>query len=112
MYTVIEQWTPKQAFLDASIEERGALFTTVGATLTELEEIGVRCVGASGTRAAPSTTAHNWFAVWEMSDEASVSAFFDVVDASGWYDYFDQVNTVGECVPIADVLAQHMVLRP
>jgi hypothetical protein len=111
MHTVIEQWTPKQAFLDATDEERGALFAKVGASLTGLEEIGARCIGASSAQAAPRASDHTWFAVWEMPDAAAVDSFFEVVEASGWFDYFDQANTVGELTPIADVLGQHMALR-
>jgi hypothetical protein len=112
MYTVIEQWTPRSEFLDASPEEREALFGAVGAELPRLEAAGVTCLGWSATEPVPNGTAHGWVAVWQMTDSAAVTQFFEAVEAAGWYEYFDQDNTLGELVPVPQVLEQLMRLRP
>jgi len=110
MYTVIEQWTPRREFLDASPEEREALFAQVGAAMPELEAAGVTCLGWSRTLPTAHSTEHDWVAVWQMTDTAAVDRFFEAVEAAGWYGWFDQVNTVGQLVPVPEVIGQLMGL--
>jgi hypothetical protein len=108
MYTVVEQWTPKQLFIEASAQERESLFGKVGAAMPQLEAAGVTCLGWGRAQAAPNSTEHDWIAVWQMTSTAAVAEFFEAVAAAGWYDYFDQVNTLSELVPVPDALGQLM----
>ena len=110
MYTVIEQWTPRREFLDATPEEREALFAQVGAAMPELEAAGVTCLGWSRTLPTAHSTGHDWVAVWQMTDTAAVDRFFEAVEAAGWYGWFDQVNTLGQLVPVPEVIGQLMGL--
>lgn len=108
MYTVIEKWTAKQAFVEASTPEREALFARVGASMPQLEAAGVTCLGWGTTLSAPQSTSHEWIAVWQMESKAAVDEFFGAVADAGWYEYFEQVNALTELVPVPEALGRLM----
>jgi hypothetical protein len=110
MHTVVEIWTPKQRFLDASTQERQSLFTKVGAAMPQLEAAGVSCLGWGAVQPAPHSTGHQWIAVWQMTSEAAVERFLAAVEEAGWYDHFDQVNALSELVPVPEALEQLMAV--
>jgi hypothetical protein len=39
---------------------------------------------------------YDYFAVWKFPNKEFVKGFEQIVQNSGWYNYFDQVNLEGE----------------
>lgn len=111
MYVVIESWTPKAAFLDASRQTRTDFFARLTAALDGSAAQGIRPLGWGRTDpAGEHGSRHAWFAVWETTDAAAADAFLGGVAASGWYEYFDQTNVRGELRPVGDVVDEHVAL--
>lgn len=111
MYVVVEEWSPKPAFLSASPERRAAFFEALTAGISDMDQAGVTALGWG--RIDPSShygTPHRWFAVWQLRDRKAADFFLAAVATSGWYDYFDQTNIQGELRPAADVINEHLAL--
>jgi len=111
MYYTIELWTPRQAWLDLSTEERQSYIESIGPTLQKHAEMGITMRAmvtndADTDRRAPYT----YFSVVESPDEASAKTFEADVRAAGWYDYFDQANVRGKARPAEEVVGEHIGL--
>lgn len=111
MDLVVELWTPKPAFLAASPEVRKRIAAGVRAGVAEMAAGGIRSLGWGRIGAtAEHPSGHDWFAVWETPSAEAARAFFDGVAASGWYEWFDQVNASGTALSVDDALDAHVAL--
>ena len=106
MITYIELWTAKQAWHDLSKEERGNYMTALGPAIQQLMESGVQIV-SWGTNEAEtfSKAGYDFFAVWTFPDKATAQSFEKMVEGAGWYNYFDQVNVMGNAAGPQEVIA-------
>jgi hypothetical protein len=104
MQVFIELWSYKPAWTSLSPEERAAYMERVQPDIGAVLEAGVQ-VMACGS-AADVDRAGDWdlFAVWSAPDEQTLRLLQEKVAASGWYDYFEQVNVAGEAVPLEELI--------
>lgn len=110
MYVVVESWRAKPEFLALEPAQREALFDEVKKAMGEMAAGGIETLGwgnVDGTD-EPHGSGHDWFAVWTMPNAAAGQAFLAGVKASGWYDWFEQTNVVGELRPAQDIMAEHV----
>ena len=99
MITYIELWKSKQAWLDLSTEERGAYMTALGPAIQQLLDNGVQIVSWGANEASTfSKVDYDYFAVWTFPDTEAAQGFEKMVEGAGWYNYFDQVNAIGNSV--------------
>ena len=111
MYILVEQWTPKTKWLQASAEERGAFMQGVGGAMVELSKLGVETLAWSLNDPDTSHRADwNYFAVWKFPSLEASHAFENAVEQSGWYDYFEHKNMRGKWETPEAVIGQHMAL--
>lgn len=111
MQIVFELWNAKPAFLDAPATVREEIIGGVRGGIEQMAGMGIRTLGWG--RVAPSSdhpSGYDWFAVWEIPSPQLVDAFFSGVAASGWYDWFEQVNVSGELESVDVVLQAHLAL--
>lgn len=111
MYVVVEMWTPKQSFLHLPSEKKAELFDGIKSAMQGMAGVGIVTLGWGAVDShAPFSTGHEWFAVWQAPTKELSAAFLAGVQSAGWYDYFEQVNVVGELRSVDDVAAEHLEL--
>ena len=109
MYIYVEQWTPKQAWLDLSAEERQAFVEAIMPLLQKHEEMGIETLAmASIDATTPSKSKHAYFSVLRMPDEATAKTFEQDIAAANWYDYFEQTNSRGKIRKPEEVIGEHV----
>ena len=107
MKTYIELWKAKEEWLKLSQEERGAYMTALGPAIQQLVESGVQIVSWGENDAATfNKIDYDFFAVWTFPDENSVQQFEQLVEGAGWYNYFEQVNAMGEASSPQDIIGK------
>ncbi|WP_406451231.1 hypothetical protein OH768_07305 [Streptomyces sp. NBC_01622] len=111
MHVVIETWTPKPAFFAADEETLNNLFAEMQEAIKQLAEIGVVTLGWGKVESAPHSTSYEWFAVWQAPSREGADVFLGGVESSGWYDYFEQTNLVGELRSVETVSAEVRALE-
>ncbi|MBT8337181.1 MAG: hypothetical protein KJO11_11300 [Gemmatimonadetes bacterium] len=109
MYYTIELWTPKQAWLDLSTEEREAYVGSIGPTMQAHAEMGITMRAMATNDADTDNRApYTYFSIVEAPDEAAARTFEADVRAAGWYEYFDQVNVRGVARSVEEVIGEHI----
>lgn len=111
MITYIELWKAKQTWLDLSKEERSNYLTALGPAIQQLLENGVQIV-SWGTNASStfSRVDYDYFAVWTFPNTEAAQRFEKLVEGAGWYNYFDQVNAMGNAVSPQEVIGKMIEL--
>ena len=111
MITYIELWKAKQAWLDLPKEERGAYMTGLGPAIQQLVDSGVQIISWGTNEAATfSRVDYDYFAVWAFPNMEAAQHFEKIVQDTGWYNYFDQVNAMGSAGTPQDVIPKMIAL--
>lgn len=106
MITYIELWKTKQAWVDLTKEERGNYLTALGPAIQQLLENGVQIVSWGNNMAATyGKVDYDYFAVWSFPNKEAAQNFENMVVGAGWYNYFDQVNAMGNATSPQEVMA-------
>jgi hypothetical protein len=107
MHYIIEQWTPTQAWLDLSAEERQAFVVSIMPIIERHTAMGIETI-AMGTVDADTDakSAHRYWSVIRAPDEAAAKVFEADVRGCGWYEYFDQFNARGEVQTVEAVIGE------
>jgi hypothetical protein len=118
MTTKIVQHEPSRVFIElyrykpawAALEEsrRTDYINHVIQKVGELSGIGISVIGYG--RNDPSTSRrapYDFFCVYRVPNAEIQHAFESQIAASGWHDFFDQINVSGEATPYADLLSSH-----
>ena len=105
----IELYNYAPAWLNLSEVNRRAFVAVVENAVAEMEAAGVKVVGfgfndLSTDRRAP----YDFFCVYTMPNADFARTFEQQVAASGWYEYFDQVNASGPAQSVATALAANI----
>lgn len=109
MYLFAECWKARPEWLALSKEARGAYMTELGKGIEALMNAGVEIVSWSMNEAGTANRApYDYFAVWKFPTKELASGFEQIVQQSGWYNYFDQVNLKGE-LSSPDAIIGHMI---
>lgn len=97
MYLFVECWKARPEWLALNKEARAAYMTELGKGIEGLMRSGVEIVSWSMNDGSTANRApYDYFAVWKFPSAESVRGFEMIVEQSGWYRYFDQVNLSGE----------------
>ncbi|MDX1493387.1 MAG: DUF6616 family protein, partial [Longimicrobiales bacterium] len=109
MYYTIELWSPKQAWLDLSKEEREAYVGSIMPVIQKHLDMGITTRAMAANDADTDQRApYQYFSIIEAPDEAAAKTFEADVRAAGWYDYFDQVNVRGAARSVEEVIGEHI----
>lgn len=107
MMYFIELWNAKPAWLALSQAERGDYMNQVGTHIQGLLDQGVKVLTWSNNE---SNTTHkadfDYFAIWSFPDQASADGFQQLVEGAGWYNYFEQVNLMGQEATAEQIIGQ------
>jgi hypothetical protein len=97
MYLFVECWKARPEWLELNTEERGNYMAELGKGIEALLKAGVEIVSWSMNDPDTSNRASfDYFAVWKFPTKELADEFEKIVQQSGWYNYFEQVNLKGE----------------
>lgn len=83
----------------------------LGPAIQQLMDSGVQIVSwGSNEPGTFSKAGYDYFAVWTFPDAKAVQTFEKMVEAAGWYNYFDQVNAMGTATTPQEVIGKMIEL--
>lgn len=107
MITYIELWKARQAWIDLSKEERANYLTALGPAIQQLIEGGVQILSWGNNESSTfNRVDYDYFAVWTFPSLESAQNFEKMVEGAGWYNYFDQVNAMGNISTPQEVMGK------
>lgn len=107
----IELWALKPAWRDLGQEGRGAYVDSLLPAVKAMMDAGVEVLAWGFNAPEIDLRApYDAFAVYRLPDQAMLDLLQENVRASGWYDYFDQVNVGGDAQDPPTVLGAHVAL--
>ena len=109
----VEMYNYKQKWIKLSTPERRTFVETLGRALAELEAQGVEVLTyAVNDPDTDHRAPYDFFCVYRVPEVGLQRMFEDGIAASGWYDYFDQVNLSGAARTPAGTLMKNVLLQP
>ena len=109
MYIYVEQWTPKQAWLDLSEEERRAFVDAIMPLIRKHEEMGIETLAMATIDSDTfAKSDHVFLSVLRMPDAATARTFEQDIAATDWYEYFEQTNARGKIREPEAVIGEHI----
>lgn len=109
----VEMYNYKQAWLDLSVPDREAFVGTLAGALAGLEAQGVEILAHVVNDPATDRRApYDFFCVYRVPEAGLQRAFEAGIAASGWYDYFHQLNLSGAALSPGGVLMKNVLLQP
>ncbi|WP_086930250.1 DUF6616 family protein [Agarilytica rhodophyticola] len=104
----IELYNYKPAWFELTQEERENYVDIVSKAIAEMETGDVNVIGFGYNDSNTDRRAkYDFFCVYTMPNTEFARAFEEQVKASGWYNYFDQVNISGPQKSYAVALADN-----
>nr|WP_314492046.1 DUF6616 family protein [uncultured Chryseobacterium sp.] len=92
----IETFTPKQAWLELSKEERSDYMNRIALSSQPLVDQGGEVVVMSENDSDTTQRLnHQFFVIWKFPSDELTKAFETLGINEGWYEYFDQFNIKG-----------------
>ncbi|CAN5270336.1 hypothetical protein BH11BAC5_BH11BAC5_28380 [soil metagenome] len=105
MITYIELWKSKPTWQNMSAEERGNYITALGPAIQQLMDAGVQIVSWGKNESSTfSKVDYDYFAVWTFPNIEMAQQFEKMVEGAGWYNYFDQVNAMGNATSPQEIM--------
>jgi hypothetical protein len=101
----IEMFSPKQAWLDMSKEEKSAYLTHVNESSQGLMDQGVTIVSMNeNDKDTIQRVGYNFFVIWTIPTDELANAVQKLIVSEGWFNYFDQLNLKGDSTDIFEKL--------
>ncbi len=111
MYTFIEAWTPNENWKNLPEADRRAFMTGVRDAIDQMAEGGITTLGWGANDAdTPHRLDQTYVAVWQAPSAEAIAALEGGIEASGWYDYFDQINLRSDLRPADEIMDEHVAM--
>ncbi|MEE6175841.1 haloalkane dehalogenase [Mycobacterium sp. 050134] len=109
----VELYRYRPAWTDLPAAERESFVNRIADAIGDLRSRGVEVLGFGANdpdtdRRAP----YDFFSVYRAPDPGTRRLIETGIAASGWYDYFDQINIGGAALTPLGALSQNILLRP
>lgn len=105
MKTYIELWKAKSSWKNLSKEDRQSYMGQLGPAIQQLMENGVEIVNWGTNDSSTFKRAdYDFFGVWRFPNVEMAHEFEKMVESVGWYDYFEQVNLMGDASAPQDII--------
>jgi haloalkane dehalogenase len=109
----VELYKYRQEWIDLGVAERRSFVGQLAGALVGLQAQGVEVLGYGVNDPDTDHRApYDFFSVYRVPD-AQIQRLFEAgIAASGWYNYFDQVNISGAALTPAGTLMKNVLLEP
>ncbi|MGU3576774.1 DUF6616 family protein [Brucellaceae bacterium C25G] len=102
-----ELYSPKQAWLDLSFDERQVFLNKVGSAMPALTGLGIEAIALGKIdQSQLNADSHHFYAIWRCADDQTLNALINGITQSGWHDYFETINAGGAGGDFANHLVQ------
>lgn len=109
---MVEMYNYRNSWHDAAPEVRASFVDGLLASFGKNPVPGMEIIAyAANDPTTDKGAPYDFFCVYRMPDSVSRRQFEEVVAASGWYDYFDQVNLAGAAMSPLGLLRANQRLR-
>jgi haloalkane dehalogenase len=107
MKVFIELWKAKDAWKNLSLAERQDYVAQIGPVMEDITSRGLE-ITAWGLNEDETEhkSEYDFFAVSKLPTDELLKEFQSVVEAAGWYTYFDQVNLSGSLMSPQEVIGK------
>ena len=111
MEVFIELWTAKEAWKALPIAQRQAYVAQIGPVIQDFVEKGavIEAWGVNTDKTAYRAD-YDFFAATKFPSNTLLKEFQGIVEAVGWYTYFDQVNLSGALITPEEVVGKILEL--
>jgi hypothetical protein len=111
MKVFIELWKAKDAWKQLPLAVRQEYMAQIGPVMEDLMDKGA-IIEAWGLNEDKTDyrADYDFFAVTKLPTEALLKDFQDIVEAAGWYTYFDQVNLSGSLMSPEEIIGKMLEL--
>ena len=105
MKLFIELCRASPAWLALPTEERQKFLSNVGPLMEQLKTSGTQIISWGYNDAqTPKRAKYDYFGVFKFPDEAAALRYERTFKNAGWYDYFEQVNVLGDDCQYNEIL--------
>ncbi|HKL15237.1 MAG TPA: DUF6616 family protein [Balneolaceae bacterium] len=107
MKVFIELWKAKDAWKNLPLSERQEYVAQIGPVMEDIMSRGLE-ITAWGVNEDETEhkSEYNFFAVSKVPTDELLKEFQSIVEAAGWYDYFEQVNLSGSLMSPEEVIGK------
>lgn len=103
----VEAWNATPAWHALSAEERGNYMNQIGPHIQGLIDKGTKILTWSfNDKQTDQRAGYDFFAVWSFPDGEVAQGFQELVQGAGWYNYFEQVNMMGEADSVDNIIGR------
>ncbi|MBK8489304.1 MAG: hypothetical protein IPL49_00020 [Saprospirales bacterium] len=107
MKSYIELWKAKDAWTNLPKEDRGNYLSKLAPSIQYFAEKGVEIVSWGLIEENTFNKAdYDFFAIWNMPNEEIVKEFEVLIEGTGWYNYFEQINACGKVTTPDEVIGK------
>ncbi len=111
MKIFVEFWKAKDAWHQLSAEGRGAYVAQMGPAMQDLASKGASFdAWGMNTDTSPYRADYDFYAVTKLPNQELLDSFQAIVEGSGWYNYFEQINVSGDDIGAEAVIGKMMQL--
>ena len=105
MKLLIEIRNAKPSWIALDSDARDKFLSPVGSLMNKLAGEGAEIITwGLNDDATPKRAPYDFFGVFSFLYERAATEYEKVFEAAEWYDYFDQINIMGEMESYASVL--------
>ncbi len=107
MNVFIELWKAKDAWKNLPLTERQDYVAQIGPVMDDLMNRGL-VIDAWGINEDETKykSEYDFFAVSKLPTEELLKEFEAIIEAAGWYNYFEQVNISGSLISPEEVIGK------
>jgi hypothetical protein len=111
MKVFIELWNAKDAWKELSLKDRQDYMAQIGPVMEDMMSKGLE-ITAWGMNEDETghKSEYDFFAVSKMPTDELLKEFQSIVEAAGWYNYFEQVNLSGSLMTPEEVIGKMLEL--
>lgn len=107
----VEMFNYKERWSSISNADRQRFVDTIVQSISMIPEETVEIIGyAFNDPQTDRRAPYDFFCVYRVADQEAQAAFFEQIERSGWYEYFDQVNLSGSALTPLGLLLENASL--
>lgn len=105
MKIYIELWNAKESWSKCSVEEKSGYLSQIEPALQDLVIRGVEIIAwAKNGKGVSHRIGYDFISILKFPNDTLINEFETLVEESGWYDYFDQVNASGTIIDLKEAI--------